>query len=848
MHMNQRGVSILVEYLILMSILTLFVIIMSLQLNHQLKEIQIGKVIENQFSDVSAEISSQIVDIASITPRNGYVSAKIYMPKSIGDREFYAGFRNVGNYTYIYIQSDDGKYEKYLGLGATILYFQTSGMTYSLSGNHSLEYTKRTVIYPSAVLIPKPSVVYVNATSPGEVVFDVSKSSAYGWWTWKITLWNGTEITGDMDDTTYTLSINWNPTEFSTFCNYDSVNLTAYCNVTLTVSDVIYHMNDTDTVSLTITQNTSSNPDIFVKKFVIPPQVSPGEPFEIHVYIQGKGFLTGGRGAKLSVVHVIDTSGSMDWETKYETFSGYITPSVWNVQLDVDSSFLGKRIWIQIYTTDSLSPWWDGLDKDDAIVARIEQADGDIWYANGELGSLNGRYFYDYYVSSSEIGTWNISVLASIPDKTIPLIIEVYRYDGYWNLVYTTSTSYTANYSTETIILPENYTRNDQYEYLIVKLNSPYYSDFNAWIEYSSVLDYCYDYWGYPTYCIEDPAPAATYTYYVVPYAFDASFYEGESSIQKLDSSRIAAITFNSMLESGDLVGLVDYSYYATKHPVNTSPYLTYLTTNTTAVDEEIKDLTPSGATNIYHALNQAKEVLLENTTIISGTVPLIILMSDGEPTWGSYAWDPSDPYYDPICDGSSYCSSGANRAIDEANTIKNTTIGGENITICTIAFGYDANTAFLQQVASKRSDGSKCFYTATNYQELVEAYRDISKTFRLSAKNVTITDVIPSGLELVGTPSVTVTGNATVGTPVTYSTSQGTAVQVNISEVYINDEIELVFQAVAYKPGDYSLDVYGLSNVTYEPYPFTGNIQVYNLSVISGRVSTDEMAVVEIS
>ncbi len=80
------------------------------------------------------------------------------------------------------------------------------------------------------------------------------------------------------------------------------------------------------------------------------------------------------------------------------------------------------------------------------------------------------------------------------------------------------------------------------------------------------------------------------------------------------------------------------------------------------------------------------------------------------------------------------------------------------------------------------------------------------------------------------------------------FNTTQGTAIQVNASEIYINDEIEIVFQAVAYKPGDYQLNVWGLSNVTYEPYPFTGNIQVYNLTVLSGRVSTVERAVVEIS
>ena len=848
--MNSRGVSILVEYLILMSIVSIFIAVMSLQLNDQLKEVQLEKVIENQFSDISAEISSQIVDIMAIAPSNGYVKARIYMPDKIGDKDYSAGFRNDSGYSYIYIQSTNGKYQKYLGLGATTLYFQPRGITYSLSEEHSIEYSRKSVVFPSAVLILRPAIIFANETTNGNVELDVSKSSAYGWWVWDITLWNGTRISGDMSNATYVLSVAWNSTEFSNYCRYDATNVTAYCNITLTVSDLTYNLNDTDTATLVITKNASSNPDLYIRKYVIPPQVAPGEPFQIHIYLQGRGFLVENRTTVLSVVHVIDTSGSMDGQTKYDSFSGYITPAVWKVQLDVNSSFLGKPIWIQVYTTDSssLSPWWDGLDKDDAFLVRVDQADGDTWYANGELGTLDGRYFYDSYVSSSEIGVWNISVLVAVPENQVPVRMDVYRYDGYWNLVYTTSTTYQANYSTASITLPENYTRNNIYEYLAIKLGSQYYTDFLAWVDYPSATspDFCYYYYT-QTYCLESPAPAQTYTYYVVPYAFDASLYEGDASIQKLDSARIASITFDSILDSRDYAGLVDYNYYAVKHEVNTSGLLTYLTTNKTAVDEEIKDLSPSGATNFYHALNQAKEVLLENTTIISGTKPLIILMSDGQPTWGSYRWDPANPYYDPDCDGNSYCVDAANRAIDEANTIKNTYIGSENITICTIAFGYDANTAFLQEIASTKPDGSKCFYTATNYQELVDAYRDISKTFKLAARNVTITDVVPSNLQLVGTPVITVSGNASAGTPVVYQLPNGTAVQVNISEVYINDEIELVFQVAADQPGEYELDVYGLSNVTYEPYPFTGSIKVYNLTVIPGRVSTVESAVVEI-
>jgi len=58
--MNERGVSILIEYLILMGILSVFIVVMSLSLDAQLKSSQISKVAENQFSDVASQLSAQL--------------------------------------------------------------------------------------------------------------------------------------------------------------------------------------------------------------------------------------------------------------------------------------------------------------------------------------------------------------------------------------------------------------------------------------------------------------------------------------------------------------------------------------------------------------------------------------------------------------------------------------------------------------------------------------------------------------------------------------------------------------------------------------------------------------------
>ncbi|MEM0215717.1 MAG: hypothetical protein QW384_07020, partial [Archaeoglobaceae archaeon] len=63
--MNDKGVSILIEYLILMGILSVFIVAMALSLDAQLKSSQVSRVAENLFSDVASQISAQLVDMAA---------------------------------------------------------------------------------------------------------------------------------------------------------------------------------------------------------------------------------------------------------------------------------------------------------------------------------------------------------------------------------------------------------------------------------------------------------------------------------------------------------------------------------------------------------------------------------------------------------------------------------------------------------------------------------------------------------------------------------------------------------------------------------------------------------------
>ncbi|MEM2191333.1 MAG: hypothetical protein QW540_07905, partial [Archaeoglobaceae archaeon] len=59
---DNRGVSLLVEYLILMGILSVFVVVMSLQIHDTLNEVQLSRVVENNFADVASQISAIYTD------------------------------------------------------------------------------------------------------------------------------------------------------------------------------------------------------------------------------------------------------------------------------------------------------------------------------------------------------------------------------------------------------------------------------------------------------------------------------------------------------------------------------------------------------------------------------------------------------------------------------------------------------------------------------------------------------------------------------------------------------------------------------------------------------------------
>ncbi len=305
--MNRRGVSMILEYLLLASILSVFVFTVSLTLNDVLERSQLERVIDNQFADIASEVSSQLVDILAVYPSNGNMTVKVFMPEKIGDIEYIVGLE--GNN--ITIESDDGRFSKYLSIGAAYLKLQNlSGFTHSLKEAHQLQYSKTSCVFPSAVLSVRPSAIIV----PGNFTIDSSASSSGSGTTyeWRVKWWNGTWsgwYPQSVNQIRVEINNGWNP---GSECNYN--NGIYECEIVLEVRTTCQSkvLNDTDVKTVLIANQTTTGgtANLSVDKFVKPPQAGPGDTVELHIRLDGKG-ISGGRTVNLSVVLALDSSGSM---------------------------------------------------------------------------------------------------------------------------------------------------------------------------------------------------------------------------------------------------------------------------------------------------------------------------------------------------------------------------------------------------------------------------------------------------------------------------------------------------------------------------------------------------------
>ncbi|RLI79712.1 hypothetical protein DRP05_02905 [Archaeoglobales archaeon] len=969
--MNDKAVSALLEYLIVIGILSMFVLFLGLILNAQFAEGETGVVLQNQFSDVASQVSSQLVDIFAITPENGRVTAKIYMPKRIGDYEYHVGFSSVSNETYIFLQSDKGNFRKYVGVGKLDLDMTLQGSTFSMSKEHGLNYTRTSHILPTAVLMVSPStLLFTNQSNVWKTNntanFRICESFAEGGFNWTLEFGDGNSTSGDSSicpSGIITHYYYWNTTPYnvSAHCNVtDTANMTAICQANLTITDELGY-SDAYSVNITFTKDALAvNPDLYIDKYIIPKEALVGQPVEIHIYIQGQGLRTSPR--DLSVVHVIDKSGSMRDYTQYmkspDTGTNSITPTIWERSFNISNE---SGILIKAYTNDTnniiRNKWYQNVgtssDAAEAIQLFVKSPSTD--YVEGiETMYQTSPYMVGKRFSQNnpENGEWRIRVIGVFPDvdgDSTDLHVDVYKYDSettedvddtfylesgngyhynytfnitsdvdqfrfsaesysFWwflwfpddttlnlydpnnNLVYSdTDTSHTitvenpisgqwtAEFSSDgyrrvdialTKYIKQNLTllqhwddtltsNSDNYQFNLptdcfkLKIETGSNSNFYLWIDGpTSNPDRFYT---LPYENASDSStinPSGTYSFYLVPTAPTTIDYYTTVYVAKIDGAKIAAMNFNSMMGSGDYVGLVSYSSCA-----NIENIENYLTTNKDTVNSSIQSLSPGGWTNIGHSLEKAKQIFDSYTP--PDTIPAVILMSDGIANCCNQHCGGYDDYFSQCgsyCGDSNNCLSEAEQyALDMADALKS-----NNVTIYTICFGDDADEDLMGQISSE----GYC-REALTAEDLTSIYGQIATELRdFAAKNVTVSDVIPNGITIDYSGEINMTCCDPLGRgdcqdiEVDISeTPNGTLLQWNISKINITEECEVTITVHPHSSGEaIPMDVINVSNVTYQPYPATCTdptdptcYKVFELPVRYLKYSAGEASTVEL-
>ncbi|AIY89540.1 hypothetical protein GACE_0486 [Geoglobus acetivorans] len=771
------------EYLILSVILMIFFSFIALEFNDLLGKAPVSTAMDNQFQDVGNQIAVKLTDISLIAPENGYVRAKVFMPYTVGDYDFKAEFTQVSGEYVIKISSERAGKSEYIPINNIALKVLPAGSTFSITPVHIIEYTKYSHLMPTAVALAYPTTVEVGSN----VTFDMTLSTGEGdlWFRWDFG--DGSSYESKYDPN--------NPSQSLVEHSYSSDGT---YTATLTVWDS-YGYSDSSTINITvIPQSQELNPYLFATKYVIPGITEPGNPVQIVIYLRGGGIIEQAR--NVSVMHVIDVSGSMDPDyygingyTLYNSTTGTATPSKWENYVNVDSSF--SSLTVKAYTSS-------GKDID----LWVKSPDGDFARAQYINPYFLPNYGEVYFVQNPVEGNWTISVVADYPTGSDTVTVEVEK-DGYfwwwWYYPGTQVASWTftldANASITTFEIPA--VENLKIEATPVNGTK----ELHLWVQepggalrgpYSSSSG---------EYYTDTNAASGTYTAYVVAdFPYGTQDYYLTADIAKIDAAKITAKTFNGFLRTSDQVGVVSFGGAGSSGRTPRVTLDQYLTNNTDQANTSIDGLYAYGGTPLGGGIKMAREELVANTT--PGNIPVMIILSDGNPTITS--------------NGVASETLAIQEALNEAEITKQTQVNNESILIYTIGFGSDANATLLQQIATSPD---YYFFAATS-EELQNIYEQIAKELKeKAAVNVTITDVLTSNVTLSQPPpgaNISISGGLTV-------------LQWNLTSIRINETWTTSFEVVPSREGLIQTNVFGLSNVTYLPWPFTGvNVTTIDLPV----------------
>ena len=863
---DRKGVSLLVEYLILMGIISVFVVLMSLQLHETLAESQISRVMVNHFTDVVSQVSAVYTDYILLLPSEGQIVTKVSMMPEVGDRYYYLNLSLHDGVAYVSAFSHNIR--TYAGLGYNKFLSSKGTIEIGVSGEVISSKERSEIVYKKEETCPFVPKIRLSF-NPASAEFGNTTNMIIGFEnqneitkpvSWRVTLWNGTIIPGnqsyysiELTDISGCLQKENNPNDYLCIAS-------AYA----WISEIDNCSSSVNQTLLVSTKPVESNPYLVYEKWVEPSNVSRGEKFHVYLRLEGRGFFVEGV-ANLSVVHVIDVSGSMIWPTIFKNFSLNVNPNVIREEINLTQN---GKLEIYAYTTSRLPSWYNSSMCKCSGTGCPSGYDSSLirLYLNGqEVGSAytSGSAVGKRYTNNNaQAGNYTIEVVAAAPEqiditlrvvfrnneilnKTVPylnrqevsfelpsgvsykfLAISGIQYLPNWDMNYRNVAEWSSSNPIEsyTVSGQERYwkyrwrqcgdrTNTFQQGSLNVWLILPYGSkeflmkgENQPWYQGWNNYDYDYGIIGiYADAFIVNPSPGE-YKFVVVPTTKIPTTFTATALIKRIDAAKLAGITFNSMLGEKDFVGIANFSTDGKRIAVNSSP-LRFMTTDKSYVNSIINlqraELATDHADGLYYGSrifpiwNEAGN---NCTDCIAGTRPLIIMLTDGEPTICNRGAN----YYgcnlcNQGCSGDIWCEPCKNQALCIANYLKNATINDFNISICTIGFSTDIGgrgQQFLREMASPRPDtGEPCYFFATTSDELVEAYRTIFNAFQIAAKRIIVRESlnvsVASPFEFLGAEV-----KSNKGTPVSMNVeveSNRTVITLNISSIQKDEVIELV-------------------------------------------------------
>jgi hypothetical protein len=123
---GEEGVSTLIEYLMITSILVTLMIITMLVLNTVMMQEPSDRLNYYAFTDISNGVSTRIVDVYVIAPQSGLLSTKINLPDDVAGKSYYVEitprFFNLENSTdEVIVSRNSVNYHASLaGIGSTL--------------------------------------------------------------------------------------------------------------------------------------------------------------------------------------------------------------------------------------------------------------------------------------------------------------------------------------------------------------------------------------------------------------------------------------------------------------------------------------------------------------------------------------------------------------------------------------------------------------------------------------------------------------------------------------------------------------------------------------------------------